>query len=170
MLAFQLATIEQAFSEHRGALVRHLAVLTRDSEVAQDLAQEAFLRLSREVAAGRVPDDAGAWLHQVGRNLAMSRGRHLQVVDRRAGNLPQPAEPQAPEHEAVQGELHAAVRVLLAGLPDDERLALLLAAEGYGGCEIADRVGRSPGATRTMLCRARAKLRARLASAGFSTA
>src|SRR6266516_6126858 len=64
---------------------------TRDAEVAQDLAQEAFLRLAREIEAGRQPRDTGAWLRRVGANLAASRGRHLQVVDRHAASLPRPA-------------------------------------------------------------------------------
>ena len=151
--------IEAVFLEHRAALVRHLRLITRDAEVAQDLAQEAFLRLAREIEAGRTPDDAGAWLHRVGMNLATSRGRHLQVVDRRAGDLARPAEPPSPEDAAAGGELTRAVAQALAQLSGAERHALVLAAYGFDGGEIAVSIARTPGATRTLLCRARAKIR-----------
>lgn len=170
MLAAHQAEIEAAFALHRAPLVRYLTLLTRDPETAEDVAQEAFLRLAHEVQAGRTPDNTAAWLHRVARNLAITRGRHLQVVDRRQAELPLPTEPLAPEKETIRAELEAAVGRLLAALPVAERRALLLSAHGYDGAEIAARVGRTPGATRTLLCRTRAKLRRQLAHAGLSLA
>lgn len=160
--------LEAAFVQHRAALVRRLTMVTRDADVAEDLAQEAFLRLAREIEAGRLPDEMGAWLHRVGTNLAMSRGRHLQVVDRRAGTLPRPDEPDSPEQFVVDGELAAAVGEVLALMSGTERRALAMAANGYGGLEIAASLGRTPGATRTLLCRARAKIRGHALMAGFA--
>ena len=168
MQAYAGRIVEEAFTEHRGALVRHLTNVTRDHEAAEDLAQEAFLRLAREVEAGRTPDQPGAWLHRVGTNLAMSRGRHLQVADRRATELAQPSEPPNPESMAVHAELTTAVGAFLEELSTTERRALALAAHGYGGAEIAESLGRSPGATRTLMCRARTKLRGRMVLSGFA--
>ena len=162
--------VEKAFMEHRAGLVRRLSIVTRDVDVAEDLAQEAFLRLAGEVDRGREPDDPGAWLHRVGSNLAMSRGRHLQVVDRRAGDLQRPSEPLGPEHILIEGELTAAVSDVLGEMTGTERQALVLAAYGYSGAEIAAAIGRTPGATRTLLCRARARVRDRLLPAGYSAA
>ena len=162
--------IETAWHDHRAGLVRRLTILTRDADVAEDLAQEAFLRLAREIEAGRAPDDAAAWLHRVAGNLVASRGRHLTVVDRRQGELSRPDAPETPEAIAIQGEVSGALRRALAELAPSDRRALLLAAQGYGGSEIAASIGRTPGATRTLLCRARSKLRIRLELAGFSAA
>ena len=162
--------LEAVFVEHRAGLVRRLASVTRDADVAEDLAQEAFLRLAGEVDRGRQPDDPGAWLHRVGTNLAMSRGRHLQVVDRRAGDVARPSEPPGPEQILIQGELTAAVTDVLGGMTGAERHALVLAAYGYPGNEIALAIGRTPGATRTLLCRARARIRDRMVEAGFAGA
>ena len=170
MQAIARREIEAAYRDHRAALVRHLTQVTRDADVAQDLAQEAFLRLAREVEAGRAPGDSAAWLHRVGMNLAMSRGRHLQVVDRRAGELAQPAEPTNPEDAAAGGELTSAVAAALARLSGTERHALILAAYGVGGPEIALSIARTPGATRTLLCRARAKIREHVRLAGLAPA
>jgi RNA polymerase sigma-70 factor (ECF subfamily) len=162
--------VEAAYALHRGPLVRRLTVLTRSADVAEDLAQEAFLRLAREVEAGRAPDDPGAWLHRVAGNLVASRGRHLTVVDRRAGELPRPDAPASPETLVVEAELNGALRDVLAQLSATDREALVLAAQGYHGPEIAASIGRSAGATRTLLCRARGKVRGRLEMAGFAQA
>jgi RNA polymerase sigma-70 factor (ECF subfamily) len=162
--------VQLAYEVHRGPLVRRLTVLTRDADVAEDLAQEAFLRLAREVEDGRTPNDPGAWLHRVAGNLVASRGRHLSVIDRRAGELPRPDAPPSPETLVVDAELTEALREVLAQLSSDDRGALILAAQGYRGPEIAATIGRTAGATRTLLCRARSKVRDRLGVAGFSPA
>lgn len=162
--------VEGAYRAHHGALVRHLTNVTRDPEVAQELAQEAFMRLARQVELNRAPDDAGAWLHRVGQNLAMSYGRHRQVVQRRAASLPQPAEPESPHHVVAARELTRALAQALGELSATERRALVLAANGFDGGEIAGSIGRSPGATRTLMCRARAKLREYLTVAELAPA
>lgn len=160
--------VEAAYRANHAILVRHLTTITRDAEAAQDLAHEAFIRLAAVIDDGRMPDDAAAWLHRVGANLATSRGRHLQVVDRHARELPLPADAPDPEHAVVRDELAGAVVAVMAELPEHERKALVLAAHGVGGGEIASAVGRTVGATRTMLCRARGRIRARLALAGYA--
>ena len=162
--------VEAAYELHHGALVRRLTMLTRHADVAEDLAQEAFLRFAREVEAGRAPDDPGAWLHRVAGNLVASRGRHLTVVDRRAGELPRPDAPESPEALVIESEMNGALRTALAEMSPTDRDALMLAAQGYRGPEIAASIGRTPGATRTLLCRARTKARGRLQIAGFAPA
>ena len=54
------------------------------------------------------------------------------------------------------------IRGALDGLRDHDRQVVLLAASGLSGSELADRMGRSDSATRTLLCRARGRLRALL--------
>ncbi|MEO7663836.1 MAG: sigma-70 family RNA polymerase sigma factor, partial [Candidatus Limnocylindrales bacterium] len=124
----------------------------------------------REVEAGRTPNDIGAWLHRVGSNLVNSRGRHLSVVDRRAGELARPSMPVGPEEVALDVELARALQDALRSMPAEHRRALVLAAHGYHGDEIAAAIGRTPGATRTLLCRARARMRETLMIAGFAPA
>ncbi len=156
----------EAYEAHHPRLRRWLIATTRDEATAEDLAQEAFVRLIREVAEGRPPDDAGAWLHRVAANLAASRGRRISVADRRSCELPIPAPAASPEHAAIEAEEATALHKAVATLSETDRDALLLAAHGYRGPEIASRIGRSQGATRTLLCRARAKLRAQLTLSG----
>jgi RNA polymerase sigma factor (sigma-70 family) len=170
MQAYAMRSVEAAYLEHHAALARHLTVITRDPDVAQDLAHEAFLRLSRVLEAGVRVEDAGAWLHRVAINLATSRGRHLQVVDRRSAELPRPVDTADPGEIVIHEELARAVGAVLGELSRSEQAALLLAAQGYRGPEIAESIGRTPGATRTLLCRARVKIRHRMSAAGLAPA
>ena len=162
MLDTNERTLTSAYETTYGSLVRRLTAICRNPDDAEDLAHEAYVRLALEMEAGRGPDDPAAWLHRVGWNLAMSRGRHRTVVARHEARLPQPAAPAEPDRTAIQHETTAAVEAALAALAGAERQALVLAAEGYNGAEVATAIGRTMGATRTLLCRARGKLRATL--------
>lgn len=156
--------VEAAYEAHRGQLVRYLTGVTRDASTAEDLVQDAFVRLTIEATAGRTPDDIGAWLHRVAHNLAMSRGRHLSVADRRQSELARPDQPESPEHLVLVSERDREVQDAVSDLQAVHRYALVMAAMGYGGIDIARSIGRTEAATRTMLCRARAKVRTRLSA------
>jgi RNA polymerase sigma factor (sigma-70 family) len=159
--------VETAFEAHGSGLRRRVLSLTHELDVAEDVAQEAFVRLAVEVRAGRVPDNIGAWLHRVAVNLVASRGRHASVVDRRLADLPRPDHEPSPETASIEAEEAVALRQALDTLKPIDRAALVMAARGYRGPEIADRLGRSQGATRTLLCRARSRVRGELEAAGI---
>lgn len=170
MLADEGAAIEVVYASHWARLARELTSITRDADDGSELAAEAFARFSHEVAAGRAPDNPGAWLRRVGTNLASSRGRHRKVHVRRLGELPRPPDPPAPEAMAILAETCQELGQAMVGLAAPERQALSLAARGYDATEIGAALGRTPGATRTLLCRTRAKLRHRLEAAGVVVA
>jgi RNA polymerase sigma-70 factor, ECF subfamily len=156
-----------AYAAHADRLLRGLTALTRDASVAEDLVQDAFVRLAVEVRAGRAPDNMGAWLYRVGVNLVTSRGRRMTVARRNLGaQLPAATHP-SPEATAIDTEMNGLLRTALAELAATDREALVLAAQGYRGPEIARRIGRTDGATRTLLCRARARMRRRLTALGI---
>ena len=154
-----------AYEVYAAPVRRYLTGVTCDASAAEDLTHDAFLRLTVEVGAGRVPDDIGPWLHRVGHNLAMSRGRRRSVADRHAGNLARPAPAPLPETAALEAEEQRAAVVALGHLSPVHRRAVMLASYGVDGPAIARSIGRSEGATRTLLCRARARLRATLLAA-----
>jgi RNA polymerase sigma-70 factor (ECF subfamily) len=134
---------------------------TRDPEAAEDVTQEAFIRLLTEARAGRIPDNVGGWLYRAVSNLIISRARRAEVARRLAPRLADVATPEQPDAVAVRREGQAELRKALASLSADERTALLLAASGASGVEIAAQLGRSHGATRALMCRARTRLRER---------
>jgi DNA-directed RNA polymerase specialized sigma24 family protein len=96
--------VGSAYAVYAGSVCRYLTRVTRDASSAEDLTQDAFLRLTVEVGAGRVPDNIGAWLHRVGHNLAMSRARRQSVADRHLIALARPGWAASPEAAAVRHE------------------------------------------------------------------
>jgi RNA polymerase sigma-70 factor (ECF subfamily) len=157
----------QAFENHRQRLASFAYGMTRDREAADDLVQESFLRLVKELNAGRPPDNVAAWLFRVCANLATSRGRRLGVAQRflriaRSGSDAPPA-----DIEILRREENSVLLAGLATLPGDARAALLMAAQGFSGREIAEAIGRTELATRTMMFRAREKLRVYLVREGI---
>lgn len=157
--------VPSAYLEHSGALRAYLVSQTRDTAAAEDLLHETFLRLLAEEAAGRMPTHPRAWLFRVAANLTTSRARRQGVAARRAPELLRREVVPSPEDEIVEREAAVALETRLALLAPDARLALLLAADGYTGAEIAQRIGRSELATRSLLCRNRSRLRAALVAA-----
>jgi RNA polymerase sigma factor (sigma-70 family) len=157
--------MESAYAQFEPGLRRRLTALVRDPATAEDLTQEAFLRLLGEVRAGRAPENIGGWLWRVGRNLATSRGRRMAVADRHRSELVRDIEFASPEIVAIQEEAQSEVISALGVLDRTGLAAVMMAAHGLSAPEIAHSIGRSPNATRTLLCRARARVRAAVVAA-----
>jgi RNA polymerase sigma-70 factor (ECF subfamily) len=151
--------IAAAFRDHSAAIYGTALRSTRDPELAADVTQEAFLRLVVEAQAGRFPDNVGGWLYRTSANLTVSRARRAAVARRLAPRLVECDEPEEPDAVALLQEQQSELQVALAALPAVDRTALLMAAQGATGQEIARRLGRSHAATRTLLSRARGRLR-----------
>lgn len=156
--------VTAAYDAHERSLYAFALGLTRSGTAAEDLVQESYLRLVREVQAGRAPDNVRAWLYRVCANLATSRGRRTAVAARYLPFLASREIGETPEARHLRLELGTELSAALTALTDDERTGLLLSAGGFRGREIAEIIGRSYGATRTMLTRARMKVQERLSA------
>lgn len=152
----------EAFERLSGELHGFLVRTVRDQESAADLLADAFTRLLLEERQGRWPEQPRAWLYRVASNLAMSRGRHLQVVARvdrvLRGAYHEPRE-ASPDVEVLRRERRGDLDRALDQLATDARTALLLAAQGFDGRAISEAIGRSELATRALMCRSRIRLR-----------
>jgi DNA-directed RNA polymerase specialized sigma24 family protein len=95
-------------------------------------------------------------------NLAASRGRRATIATRYLPFLVSRDVGETPEARHLRLELGAELTAALTDLSGDERTCLLLSAGGFRGLEIADVIGRTHGATRTLLTRTRLKVQARL--------
>jgi RNA polymerase sigma-70 factor, ECF subfamily len=160
------ALVAAAWTAFNRELFGFLVRSTRDPGAAEDLLQESFLRLTSEVRRGRVPDNVRAWLFRVASNLAISRGRRASIALRwltRYGAQEGRATSASPETGVLDRERNAAMERALGRLPTDARLALVLAGSGFSGRDIAETIGRSDAATRTLMSRARVTLRRHLA-------
>jgi RNA polymerase sigma factor (sigma-70 family) len=149
----------RAYEEHRSELFAFLVSLTRDGELAADVLQESFMRLLREGETRAAPLDPRAWLFRVAGNLAVSGARRRETMRRWAPWLVARELEASPEQEYLRREDADRVHAALARLRPDDRAALLMAAHGCGTTEIAQALRRSDLATRSLLCRARVKLR-----------
>lgn len=156
--------LSELYLQYRGEILAFLIPMTRDREVAEDVLQDTFIRLIREARASRMPSNVRAWLYRVAANVAISRGRRVATWLRIVPRLLDWGEAPRPEAEFLHRERDAELHAALARLRPDRRTALLLAAEGFDGHEIAALIGRSEPATRTLLYRSRIELR-RLAEA-----
>lgn len=156
------AVILAAWEDHARDLHAFARSLVRDPEAAEDLVSEAYLRLVRETYAGRAPDDARAWLYRVTANMVLSRGRRIATARRFLGRLVDHRVGESAESSHARLDLGDDLREALLALPADSRVAIVMSARGATGREIAAAIGRSEAATRTLLTRARQRLRARL--------
>jgi RNA polymerase sigma factor (sigma-70 family) len=163
------ALVSASYDAHQRELFSFALRSTRDSEIAADLVQEAFTRLIVEIEAGRAPDNIRAWLYRVIANLIVSGGRRATVARRELGALVESGVDEGPESAYLEHERQSDLEMVLAELDADARTALLMAANGFKGMEIADAIGRSGNATRTMMCRSRVHLRQRLVSMASPT-
>lgn len=156
-----------AYEDHAPRIRAFAIAALRDGEAADDVVQEAFLRLVVEFKAGRGPRNVGGWLYRTAANLIISRGRRNSVAQRVRGFLVRRDVEPSPEDQALRSERDRTLALALSRLPADARVALLLGARGMGSAEIGLVIHRSPGATRTYLCRARVRLREELAALGM---
>ena len=155
--------IEKAFEDHEAAIRRRALRLTRDADVAADITQEAFLRLFVEAQAGRLPENIEAWLYRTSANLVISRGRRAEVARRYAPRLLCDDRPSQPDEVVLRQEECEVLMAAVATLPGRDGLAVVMAAQGATGQQIASKLELSHVATRALLYRARMRLRPRLA-------
>jgi RNA polymerase sigma-70 factor (ECF subfamily) len=151
-----------AYDRYQRELYSFALRASHDGQTAEDLVHEAFIRLIVEIEADRLPRNLRAWLYRVVANLLISRGRHATVAERQLGAMVERDEDGGPEIAYLAHERDADLGLALAELGDDARTALLMAASGFNGMEIAEAIGRSGSATRTLMCRSRLQLRHRL--------
>jgi RNA polymerase sigma factor (sigma-70 family) len=158
------AVVAGAYDAHQRELYSFALRSSRDREAAEDLVHEAFMRLIVEMDAGRPPVNVRAWLYRVVANLAISRARRAAVARNQLGELLDRRTDSGPEHQYLESEWRSDLDGVLGELGDDARTALLMASRGFNGLEIAEAIGRSGAATRSLMCRARLQLRDRLES------
>ena len=145
---------EDFFHAHHERLLRAMYLATGDRHEAEDLAQEAFVRILERWERVRGLDDPVGYLYRTALNTRRSRLRRLAVAARKAVR----PEPAVDQHEAAEDR--SAVHRALAALSDGQREAVVL-VEWLGMTDVraGEVLGISAGAVRTRLHRARAALR-----------
>ena len=150
------------FTEYRPLMFSIAYRMTGSVADAEDIVQEAFLRLTRTLHEGTVVDNPKAFLATVTTRLAITHQTSARV--RRESYvgpwLPEPlmesAEPDPADHAEMSDSLSMAFLVLLESLAPTERAVFLLREVfGYDYGEIARFTGKSEANCRQILARAR---------------
>ena len=152
---------------HREDLIRYARrLLGGQGESAEDIVQEAFLRLHERRATGASVHEARPWLFRVTRNLALDERRRTRRGDAARASLEVVATGQPGPHEVLQGREEA--RQALSGLgalPPRERRTVLLEQAGVAPPTIARLMHTTTNAVHQSLFRARRRLRETRAAA-----
>ncbi len=141
--------LEQLIGNHRDALVRFLARKLGSVEDAQDIAQEAFMRLHHLDDLASELNNARAFLFQVASNLAIDQlrrrrlhARYLEEEGARLGDATAQQDPGGPEQLATASEQLRLVYRAIDSLPARCREALMLhRLRGLSYGEIAREMG-----------------------------
>jgi RNA polymerase sigma-70 factor, ECF subfamily len=157
--------VVSAYETHHAELFSFLARATGDRSAAEGLLQETFVRMAREARAGRAPVEVRAWLYRVAASLVIGSDRRrasaVRVLSRYGRTENDGVSAASPEAGVLGRERAAEMERVLEGLSPDARLALLLSGAGFAGHEIASALEHTAAGTRTLLCRARARVRIR---------
>lgn len=134
--------------------------MLRDDAEAEDIAQEALVRLWRNAEKLELgPGGLKPWLRRVVSNLCIDRvraGRHLAVVE----EVPEQPESATQLRSLTERDLSVRVDAALKKLPDRQRLALtLFHYEGLSQIEVGEILGASDEAVESLLGRARRTLK-----------
>ena len=136
--------VTKAYEQLRDTLYRHALLITRNASHSEELVQDAFLKLHRNVAAHRTVDNVRAWLFRVIHNAAIDLGRTTHanaslsetanarsVEDQCIGRVP------SPEWIALLRERRALLAAAVERLPAVQRHCLYLRKEGLSYREIS---------------------------------
>ncbi|TDD83044.1 sigma-70 family RNA polymerase sigma factor [Actinomadura rubrisoli] len=152
---------EELFTGHFWGLVRLATLLGADD--AEDVVQDAFVRLHRRRGRLRDQNAALAYLRSSVCNACRSRLRHLRMARRKHAQLAPPGEAGSAEHHVVHGEDVRALLQGVAALPARQREVLVLRYWlDLSERDIADALGIAAGTVKAHAARAIAALGERL--------
>ena len=154
-----MAAFEQLYRDHVGRVFALCLRLAGDASLAEELAQEAFVRAWQKLGSFRGESAFSSWLYTLTVNTALSERRSRRRRTSRVVTtddltaFDRPGRPVRPDHRF---DLERA----LATLPPGARAVLVLHdVEGYKHQEIADMTGIAAGTSKAQLHRARRLLR-----------
>jgi len=157
-------TYSQLIERYHRGLIQHLYNLVHDGDLAEDLAQEAFIRAYQKLNQYN-PDYAfSTWLYKIADNIAYSHFKQVKLsedIDDYEDSLPD----NRPSLDEVADRTirKEAVRTAIATLPTAyQRVITLYYWDNFSYEEIAQIMDRPVGTVRTWIHRAKEQLRKEL--------
>jgi RNA polymerase sigma-70 factor (ECF subfamily) len=161
--------------KYRKPIVHFMFRMVHNQAVAEELAQEVFLRVYRSRETYRAEARFSTWLYRIATNLGVNHARdtrhertastiYLDAVDAETGTTPDVADdtPSA-ESDLLQKERMNAIRQHVMALPERQKTAVLMHKyEGMDYKQIGEVLKLSESATKSLLFRAYQTLREKL--------
>jgi RNA polymerase sigma-70 factor (ECF subfamily) len=149
--------------------------MLRDGSEAEDLAQNVFIQVYKSAHRYEVASKFSTWLFTIARNLCLNEIRRRSRHPAESLDAPHPEMEDQPAHQyedkktfappesLLQGELERKVEEAMAELPENQRMALSLCRQDELSYDaIAEVLGCSLSATKSLIHRARETLKAKL--------
>ena len=156
-------------------MIHFLYRMVGNLAVAEELAQEVFLRVYRARSSYRAEARFTTWLYRIATNLAVNHARdtkhertaqtvYLDAADEETGTTPDLADDDpSVEERMLRDERMAAIRKHVLALPERQRMAVLMHKyQGMDYRQIGDVLKLSESATKSLLFRAYQTLREKL--------
>lgn len=163
--------------KYRKPIIHFMFRMVRNQAVAEELAQEVFLRVYRSRETYRAEARFSTWLYRIATNLGVNHARdtrhertastvYLDEPDSESGSTPDvPDHTPGAEASMLQRERMNAIRQHVLALPERQRMAVLMHKyEGMDYKQIGDVLKLSESATKSLLFRAYQTLREKLKS------
>jgi RNA polymerase sigma-70 factor, ECF subfamily len=161
--------------KYRKPIVNFMFRMVRNQAVAEELAQEVFLRVYRSRESYRAEAKFTTWLYRIATNLGVNYARdnryeraaqniYLDQPDPETGTTPDVADSRPTvEFELVKDERMKAIRAHVLALPERQRAAVLMHKyQGMDYKQIGEVLKLSESATKSLLFRAYQTLREKL--------
>ncbi len=175
--AGNMAAFDYLLQKYRRPIIHFMYRMVRNEAVAEELAQEVFLRVYRSRETYRAEARFSTWLYRIATNLGVNHARdnrhertastiYLDEPDSETGSTPDVAD-TTPSAEAaiLRRERMAAIREHVMALPERQQMAVLMHKyEGMDYKQIGDVLKLSESATKSLLFRAYQTLREKLKS------
>jgi RNA polymerase sigma-70 factor (ECF subfamily) len=170
-----MAAFDVLLAKYRKPIIHFMFRMVHNQAVAEELAQEVFLRVYRSRETYRAEARFSTWLYRIATNLGVNHARdtrhersastvYLDQPDADTGTTPDVAdETPSVEADMLRRERMNAIRQHVMTLPERQRTAVLMHKyEGLDYKQIGDVLKLSESATKSLLFRAYQTLRERL--------
>lgn len=166
-----LSAFKELVERHQNALLNYIYRYTGDRASAEDIAQEVFLRVFRNAKEYQPVSSFKTWLFKIATNLCLNELRDNRIFSNttdifepnESGFVALASNSHSPEKETESRELGAILMRAVSGLPENQRVALLLHKyEGFSYLDISRVMGCSVSAVESLIHRARRGLKKQL--------
>lgn len=159
----QMSALAEIVHRHQDSIRSIAFRMTGRWDVADDIAQEAFLRVHRSAGSYRPSAAFRTWLYRIVVNLCLDRAKSPRPATLPADERGIPDAIATPPDQLIRQERVNLLRAAIGQLPERQQMALVLHRfDGLSYAQISQTTGWSESAVESLLVRAYDQLRQRL--------